>query len=51
VLRHSAASYWHAVKGEAITARNLGHSEATLHAHYRALVTPSEAAKFFCLTP
>lgn len=50
-LRHSAASYWHALKGEVVTARNLGHSEAVLHHHYRALVSPAEARKFFALWP
>jgi integrase len=47
VLRHSAASYWHALKGEVVTARNLGHSESVLHRHYRAVVTPEQAREFF----
>jgi integrase len=50
-LRHSAASYWHALHGEVVTARNLGHSEAVLHRHYRALVTPAEAQTFFEIVP
>ena len=50
-LRHSAASYWHAMKGEVVTARNLGHSEAMLHKHYRALVTPAQAKAFMELVP
>ena len=50
-MRHTAASYWHALKGEVVTARNLGHSEAILHRHYRALVTPTGAKEFFALTP
>ena len=50
-LRHSAASYWHALNGEVVTARNLGHSEAVLHHHYRALVSPADARKFFALLP
>ena len=50
-LRHSAASYWHALKGEVVTARNLGHSEAVLHRHYRALTTQIEARRFFALVP
>ena len=49
--RHTAASYWHALKGEVVTARNLGHSEAILHRHYRALVTPTGAKSFFALMP
>lgn len=51
VLRHTAASYWHAMKGEVVTARNLGHSEAVLHHHYRAITTTGEAEKFFALVP
>lgn len=51
VLRHTAASYWHAARGEVVTARNLGHSEAVLHRHYRALVTPADAQRFFALFP
>lgn len=50
-MRHSAASYWHARKGEVVTARNLGHSETVLHQHYRALVTPTQARAFFSLLP
>ena len=50
-MRHTAASYWHALKGEVVTARNLGHSEAILHRHYRALVTPAGAKEFFAITP
>lgn len=50
-LRHSAASYWHALKGEVVTARNLGHSEAVLHRHYRALTTQKEAKRFFNISP
>ena len=50
-MRHAAASYWHALKGEVVTARNLGHSEAILHRHYRALVTPAAAKSFFALMP
>jgi len=50
-MRHTAASYWHALKGEVVTARNLGHSEAILHRHYRALVTPTGAKSFFSITP
>jgi len=51
VLRHFAASYWHAINGEVVTARNFGHAQATLHAHYRALVTPKDAKAFFNLLP
>lgn len=50
-LRHSAASYWHALKGEVVTARNLGHSETVLHHHYRALTTSADARDFFALLP
>jgi hypothetical protein len=39
------------MKGEVVTARNLGHSETVLHHHYRALTTPAEARDFFALLP
>ena len=37
--------------GEVVTARNLGHSEAVLHRHYRALVMPAQARTFFEIVP
>lgn len=50
-LRHSFVSYHYALHGASATAREAGHSEAILHAHYRALVTKESANEFWALTP
>ena len=50
-LRHTAASNWHAHRDAGIAARNMGHSEAVFHQHYKALITPAQAAAFFGLMP
>lgn len=50
VTRHTAASYWLAMTGEAAKiATALGHSEKVLRRNYMALVTKVEAAKFQAL--
>lgn len=50
--RHSWASYHLAHFGRAATtAMEAGHSEAMLYAHYRALVTPEEAERFWAIRP
>jgi integrase len=52
VTRHSAASYWLAETGNAAQiASALGHSESVLRKNYMALVTKTEAQKFWQLTP
>ncbi len=52
VLRHSRVSYRLAQTGNAAqTAIEDGHSEAILHAHYSALVTPEDAARYFGILP
>jgi len=52
ITRHSAASYWLAHCGSAATvATALGHSEQIMRKNYMALVTKTEAAKFWALTP
>lgn len=51
-LRHSAASYWLASEQDlARVALWLGHAPAVLQAHYRALVSLTEAKKWFALRP
>jgi integrase len=48
VTRHTAASMWLAMTGDAATvAHALGHSERILHRNYKALVTKSDAEKFW----
>lgn len=50
VLRHTAASYLCAyLESMSAAALNLGHSEAMLIKHYRALVPHSEGVRFFSL--
>ena len=50
ITRHSAASYWLADCGSAATVADmLGHSEKTLRAHYKALVTREEAKAFWAI--
>lgn len=52
ITRHTAASYWLAVEGNAYTlAEALGHSPAILKTHYRALVTRQEAERFWRMMP
>lgn len=52
VTRHTAASYWLAHSGSAATvATALGHSESILRKNYMALVTKSDAAKFWAISP
>jgi integrase len=51
-LRHSFGTYhvamWHSIDN---TANQMGNSVAVIHKHYRALVEPSEAEKFWNLFP
>jgi integrase len=52
VLRHSFGSYHLAFhKNEALTAAEMGNSPAVIFQHYRALVTPEAADKFWRLLP
>jgi site-specific recombinase XerD len=52
VTRHSFVSYHLADGGSAArTALEAGHSEAMLFQHYRALVTPTQAAEFWAIRP
>ncbi len=52
VLRHSFGSYHLAFhKNEALTAAEMGNSPAVIFKHYRALVTPEAAEKFWKLLP
>lgn len=52
VTRHTAASYWLAVEESPTNvAEQLGHSVAQLKTHYRALVTRSDAQRFWKLVP
>lgn len=52
VLRHSFVSYRLAdTKNIAATALEAGHTEAILFAHYRELVTPKSASRFFATAP
>jgi len=51
-LRHSAASYWFAGCNDAgRVAGYLGNSAAVIHRHYRELVTPADAVKWFGIKP
>jgi integrase len=51
-LRHSFASYRFAKLGDAgRVAAELGNSAAVVHRHYRELVKPAEAAKWFGVKP
>jgi hypothetical protein len=50
ITRHSCASYWLSVSGNASqVATALGHTEGMLRKHYMGLVTKVEAEKFFNL--
>ena len=52
ILRHSAASYLLALRGDAgKVAHLLGHSAAILESTYKAVVTPSDCQVFWKLTP
>lgn len=52
VTRHSAASYWLASSQDAhAVAVALGHSEAILHRHYKALVTRAQAEEWLAIRP
>lgn len=52
VTRHSFVSYHLAhYRNAAETALVAGHSETVLHAHYRALVSPRDAAEFWRVLP
>jgi hypothetical protein len=52
VLRHSFGSYHLAFhKNEAVTAAEMGNSPAVIFQHYRALVIPEAAEKFWKLVP
>ncbi len=51
-LRHSAASYMFALSNDAgRVAGFLGNSESIMHKHYRELVKPSDAVKWFEVKP
>ena len=50
-LRHSFVSYSFPVLGARETAIQAGHSESVLFAHYRELVTPEDAARFWAIRP
>jgi integrase len=50
LTRHTSATYWLAMDGNPLViAEQLGHSVAELKTHYRALVTRSEAERFWSL--
>jgi hypothetical protein len=52
LTRHTAASYWLAVDGNAVNvADQLGHSVAQLKTHDKALVTRADAERFWRLIP
>ncbi len=52
-LRHSAASYWLQIEGDAArVALWLGHTQEVLHEHYKGLLSdPADAAKWFAIMP
>lgn len=51
-LRHSSASYRFAVTGDAgRVAGELGNSAAVVHRHYRELVKPADAKRWFAVAP
>lgn len=51
-LRHSFGSYHFAMYGDAIkTAQRMGNSADIVHRHYKALVLPADAARFWQLRP
>jgi len=52
VLRHTFGSYHYAMhRNENLTAAEMGNSPAMVFRHYRAVVTPEAAAKFWNLLP
>ena len=52
VLRHTFGSYHYALhRNENLTAAEMGNSPAMVFRHYRAVVTPEAAAKFWSLLP
>lgn len=51
-MRHSYASYRFAQIGDAgRVAGECGNSAAVIHRHYRELVKPSDAVKWFAVSP
>ncbi len=50
-LRHTSASCWLRLIGAREAAKMLGHSEATLNAHYANNVSPEDAQRFEALRP
>ena len=51
-MRHSFVSYrLAATQSAAQTALESGHDQAVLLAHYRELVRPKDAERFFSITP
>ena len=51
-MRHSFVSYRLAATGNAAqTALESGHDQAILFAHYRELVKPKDAERFFAIMP
>ena len=51
-LRHSAASYLFSLSNDAgRVAGYLGNSAAVIHRHYRELVRPADAVKWFAVMP
>jgi len=52
-LRHSAASYWLQLEGDAArVALWLGHTQEVLHEHYKGLLSdPAHAAQWFAILP
>jgi integrase len=51
-LRHSWVSYRFALTGDAArTAAEAGHSQTVLHGHYDALVSKSDAERWFAIVP
>ncbi len=52
-LRHSAASYWLQIEGDAArVAMWLGHTQEVLHEHYKGLLSdPAHAAQWFAIKP
>lgn len=52
-LRHSAASYWLQIEGDAArVALWLGHTQEVLHEHYKGLLSdPAHAAQWFAIKP
>ena len=52
-LRHSAASYWLQIEGDAArVALWLGHTQEVLHEHYKGLLSdPADAALWFAIKP